>query len=161
MSTNELRFEQFLSDIQPDFEEAVRAIHDRLAAGGCAVSLQAAKSGLVVSFTHPATKKVVANFVARKKGPMLRLYADGLAGYADTVAALPERMLDQIAGQAVCRRLLDPAKCNARCPMGYVLTIRGEEHKKCRYNCFLLPINTANAPALLTLVEKELAARAV
>lgn len=161
MEKKVLRLENFLSDISPDFEPMIREINDRLVQSGCEVKLQEAKSGHVVSFADPATKKVVANFVARKKGPVIRIYGDHYTEYLDLINTLPEKMRKDIEKASVCRRLIDPTKCNARCPMGYELTIGETLHQKCRYSCFMFPVNGENTPAILGLLEREVAERAV
>lgn len=160
MAKDTLTIQNYLCDIQPDFTDLVMSLHDCLVGHGCAVSLKEAKSGHVVSFTHTASKRVVANFVARKTGPQLRLYADNLESYRDLIPTLPPSMLERIAKAPICRRLHDPAKCNSHCLMGYLVTIDGTEHKKCRNGCFLLPITAESTPALLALVEREMVARA-
>lgn len=160
MSKEALTLDDFLADISPEFEAHVRQIDQFLTEKGLQISLQLAKSGHVVSYTDPSSKKVVANFVSRKKGPTIRIYADNVSKYNDVIEALPADMLGQIAKTGACRRLLDPTKCNAHCPMGYVFTIGETEHKKCRYNCFMLLIDAKNTPHLIELLDHELAHRA-
>lgn len=160
MEKKELRFEGFLSDISPDYEKYVRLIHDKLVQAGCLVKLQEAKSGLVVSFVHPATKKTVANFVSRKKGPVIRIYGDFSGSYMELLQTLPEGMIRDIEKSPLCKRLVDPTKCNSRCQMGYELTINGQRHQKCRFNCFMFAVNGENSPAILSLLESEMQGRA-
>ncbi|MDL2234374.1 hypothetical protein LJC63_12475 [Ruminococcaceae bacterium OttesenSCG-928-L11] len=154
-----LVFSNYLSDINPEFEFLVQRIHDKMVEWGCQVKLQESKSGHVVSFVDAKTDKTVANFVSRKKGPTVRIYADNLDQYAAMLPELPKAMVAQLEKASACRRLLDPTKCNARCPMGYVYTLNGTEHKKCRYNCFMFLINEDTAPSILTLLEREMAGR--
>jgi len=160
MDKKELTFSNFLSDIHPDFTPYVTAIHDKLISSGCALSLKEAKSGYVASFTHKS-KKVVANFVTRKSGPQIRIYGDNYGGYTDVIHALPDNMTKAIKKSSDCKRLIDPEKCNSRCPLGYILDIGGETLKKCRYGAFMFAINEENLPHILAMLEKEIEARAV
>lgn len=160
MAKSELKFEGFLSDIHPDFEDSAKLIHDRLVERGCQVKVQEAKSGRVVSFTDPGAQKAIANLVVRKSGPVARIYGDHAGGYMDVIGSLPDKLVKAIEKAPLCKRLIDPEKCNSRCPMGYVLTIGGTEHKKCRYSCFMIPVNSENTPSILSILDRELAARA-
>jgi hypothetical protein len=159
MSKNELQFDNYLSDINPEFETYVMQVYEKLTAHGCAVKLQEAKSGYVVSFLDPETKKTVANFISRKKGPIIRIYGDNAGKYMDVIASLPDNMLKDIEKAPVCRRLIDPAKCNSRCVMGNILTINGVEHKKCRINCFMFVMDAQNIPSILALLDSEISQR--
>jgi len=160
MAKEELTFDLFLSDIPMDSAPAVTQIHKALTDNGCQVKLQAAKSGHVVSYTDPKTKKTVANFVARKKGPMLRLYGDNFQQYFDVIEALPDSMKGVIEKASSCKRLLDPTKCNSRCTMGFEFTLNGTLHKKCRYNCFMFLVDGDSKDYIEKLVTREMQCRA-
>lgn len=161
MEKKELKFESYLSDISPEHEGLVLGLHDMMTGRGCQVKLQEAKMGHVVSFTDPKTKKTVANFVSRKKGPMVRIYGDNSDKYPELIGELPAGMVADVEKSSVCRRLLDPTKCNSRCQMGYVLTLGGTEHKKCRNSCFMFFINKENTPWVQKLLDRELSERAL
>lgn len=160
MDQKEMRFEDFLNDISPEYIDYVSEIHDLLLQHSCIIKMQLAKSGHVVSYSDPKTKKVVANFVSRKKGPVIRIYGDHSSKYMELLEALPEGMIKSIEKSSACRRLIDPVKCNSRCPMGYTLTVKGIRHQKCRYNCFMFEINTQNSASIMSLLVKELRERA-
>lgn len=157
MEKAELGFESFISDISPEYELLVKKIYDKLVEEGCGVKLQEAKSGHVVSFT--VSGKTLANFVSRKKGPVVRIYGDNCGEYVQILASLPEAMQKTIDKAPVCRRLLDPEKCNARCPMGYCFVLNGQDYKKCRYNCFMFPITEENVSGILDLLDHEVELR--
>lgn len=155
----ELRFEGFLSDIDPKYTDIVGHLHDFLIGKGCGIKIQLAKSGHVVSFSDAKTKRVVANFVSRKNGPIARIYGDNSNKYIDFLEALPEEMIKAIGKSPSCKRLIDPEKCNSRCPMGYDLTIKGTRYQKCRYGCFMFDINAVSAPYIKDFFDKEIAER--
>ena len=158
MQQPELRYEDFLFDVHPAHQGMVNELNDELMKRGCVRKIEMAKSGYLVSYSDG--KRALLNYVFRKSGLVMRIYADHLAEYSELLPALPEAMRKKIAKAPACRRLLDPAKCNQRCPLGYTFELDGELHKKCRYNCFLLPVDDVSAPHLRELVGRELAARA-
>lgn len=152
-------FENFLFDVSPMQLPFVEAMHTYLLANGCTVKVELAKSGYVISYVHAASKRTLANYVFRKKGLLIRIYGENVAGYEPYLAELPETMRKAIIKAPVCRRLLDETKCNKRCPMGNVFTLDGTLHKKCRYTTFMFLIEEESNPFIRSLVEKELAAR--
>ena len=159
MADQKATYEEFLFDVPPTQRPFVDAMNEYLLAAGCTVDVKLSKTGYVVSYVYEPTKRVMLNYVFRKKGMFMRLYADHLDAYAQMLETLPAEMQKHLGKTSPCRRLLDPTKCNARCPMGYVFTLNGEEQKKCRYNCFLFLIDDESAPFLREMVEAELKAR--
>lgn len=154
-------FENFLNDVNPVNRPFVEGLHAWLLENGCTVKLELAKSGYVVSYAHAATKRVLANYVFRKQGVVIRIYADNVDKYEAFLQTMPEAMQKKAIKAPVCRRMLDPTKCNARCPMGYVFTLGGELQKKCRYNSFMFLLDAESNPFIQTFVENELRARSV
>jgi len=151
--------DQFLTDVHPDNLPFVMEVHENLTQRGYQTKVVLAKSGYVLSYLHPKTKKTLLNYVFRKGGMLLRLYGDHFQGYLDTVQNLPEPLLTQIGKHPNCKRLLDPTACSSRCPMGYAFAVGDTMYRKCRYGCFLLPVNEETVPQLRTLVKKEAQAR--
>ncbi|MCL1796271.1 MAG: hypothetical protein FWG37_05220 [Clostridia bacterium] len=158
MGNVELSFENFLLDVPPTQRPFVDPIH-ALLVNQCTVKLQMAKSGYVVSYVCGKNKRVVANFIFRKQGLLLRIYGDHCDQYQPLIDGLPDAMKAEIEKTAVCRRLLDPTRCNARCPMGNRFTLRGTEHKKCRYTSFVFLVDGDTTPHLLAFLGKELETR--
>lgn len=152
-------YDTFLLDVPPMQMPYVQQINALLLQNGCTVRVEPAKSGYVVSYDHAGSKRVLANFIFRKKGVMIRIYADHVVGYQEILAEMPPALRAAVSKAPICRRLHDPAKCNARCPMGNVFTLDGVEHKKCRYNNFIILVDEAGYPAIQALIEKEAAAR--
>lgn len=159
MAKDAFSFDDFLLEVRPENLPFVTSTHKYLLANGCTVKIESAKSGYVVSYNFASTKKVVANYVFRKKGMLVRLYADNIGGYSSFLDTLPSNMKADIEKSSACKRLLDPTKCNSKCSMGFVFNMDGTEHKKCRYNLMFL-LSAENNPFIRQLLEKELAARA-
>jgi len=159
MSKEKIPFGDFLMDVDPAYLEFVMQLHEYLMENDCEVLIKPAKAGFVVSYSHNKTKKVVANYVFRKKGLIMRIYGDHVEKYMDAINTMPEEMTKAVEKAPVCKRLLDPAKCNSRCPMGYVFTLKDTEYKKCRYSSFMFLMNEENYPYIKTLLEHELKER--
>jgi hypothetical protein len=129
-----------------------------LAAAGCKCVIKSAKSGFVVSYILPDTKRTLANFVQRKTGVKLRIYAEHVGEYQSFLDTLPEKMKKEIQKASVCKRLLNPDDCNPKCIMGYSFSLDGEAYQKCRYMAFMPTISDENNPHIKGFLEHELAA---
>lgn len=154
-----LTYETFLLDVSPLQRPFVDQIHALFTKGGCGVEVAQAKSSYVVSYQYELKRHVVANFIFRKSGVVIRVYGDHVGEYQALLADFPEAVKAKIVKAGPCRRMLDPTKCNSRCPMGNVFTLDGVEHKKCRYNNFLIPVTEENTPHILRLLQAEMNAR--
>ena len=148
-------FENFLADVSPEYRGFAENIHDALLGEGYKCRIESKANGFLVSYSYPKTKRSILNFLFRKKGLHVRLYADHLDAYAGLLERLPEAMEKAIMKAPVCKRLVNPGDCNSRCPMGYDFTIKGSRYQKCRYNCFLLAVTPESAPVLAEFIEEE------
>lgn len=149
------RFEDFLQDVRPAYQAFAAGIHEQLTQQGCKVKIESKASGFLVSYAHPKTKRSLLNFVFRKKGLVVRLYPGDLNRCAALLDRLPESMEKEIAKAPDCKRMIDPADCNSRCPMGYAVCVRGKEYKKCRYSCFLFTVTDESAPFIRDFIALE------
>lgn len=159
MDKKELHYEDFLEEVNPIYREFVDQTNDFLLQNGCKLKIELAKSGYLVSYSHTKTKRVIVNFVFRKNGLVIRIYGDYANKYVDFMETLPDVMIKTIDKSPVCKRLLDPAKCNSRCTMGYDFSIKGNHYQKCRYNCFMFEINDENIPYIKIFLENEIKER--
>jgi len=153
-----ITFENFLNDVPPELHEFVSQIHALLTGKGCGVKIEAAKSGFVLSYSDPK-KRVLSNYVFRKSGLVIRIYADAVNAYPDFLETLPDGMKKAIEKAPVCRRLIDFTKCNSRCRMGYDFVLGGARYQKCQYSCFMFPVNLESEPFIRAFLENELGAR--
>lgn len=160
MDNNELQYENFLNDVNPVYRDFVNQTHDFFLQNGCKVKIELAKNGYVISYSHTKTKKVIANFVFRKNGLVIRIYGDNFDKYIGFFDELPAAMIKSIGKSPVCKRLLDPTKCNSRCPKGYDFTVKDSHFQKCRYSCFMFEINEESIPFIKTFIENEVKERA-
>lgn len=156
---NEIPFDDFLNEVDPRYQEFVRELHEHLLGSGCKMKIELKSSGHLVSYTHTPSKKVILNFVFRKKGLITRIYGDNVSRYLTLMESLPSGMIQSIAKSPVCKRLLNPDDCNPRCSMGYDFEIHGERYQKCRYNCFMLDVNEENNSWIRSMIEHEIKER--
>ena len=153
-----MSFEDFIISVAPQYQGFARSINDYMLQNGCALKITTAKNGYVVSYQHTARKRVVMNFVFRKKGLVARIYGDHVGDYPDFLEALPDSMRNSISEAPSCKRFNDPPKCNSKC-VGYVFSLGNAQYQKCRYSCFMFDVSDESIPFITAHIEKELAAR--
>ncbi len=159
MSDINLQYENFLNEVNPAYREFVDQTNDFLSQNGCKIKIEIAKNGYVVSYNDTKRGKVVANFVFRKSGLIIRIYGDHVNKYASFLETLPNGMIKAIEKAPICKRLADPAKCNSRCQMGYIFTLNNVDYQKCRFNCFMFLVSGENNPFIKTFLENEMSLR--
>ena len=86
---------------------------------------------------------------------MARIYPNHMADYMEVFDDIPERVAKAIQDAPVCRRMLDPAACNSRCPMGYDFVLKGQRLQKCRSSAFLFLLSEENRAFVKTLLLNE------
>ena len=97
----------------------------------------------------------MANYVFRKKGLMIRIYAGHIAQYMNVLDNLPDEMVHAIQKASICKRLVDPDTCNQRCSMGYEFILKGERLQRCRNNAFMFFINEESKPFIKNILLNE------
>jgi len=153
-------FSDFLAMAGAEHEEFIKELDAYLQQSGCVVEIKEAASGYVVSYIHKPSKRTVANYVFRKKGPMLRVYADNVLSYMDIFVRWPKSMTDTLKKSGICKRLVDPNACNARCLKGFDFILDGERRQPCRYGPnFTFLLDEESKPHLLEIMRREMEAR--
>jgi len=158
MPESELSFDSFLEDVDPQYREFVSQTHEFMLKSNSTLKLTLAKNGYVVSYTYGKKKRVVMNFVFRKSGLVARIYGDYAGQYNEFLDKLPNDMKKSIEKAPACKRFEDPPRCSPKC-VGYVFTLNGTQYQKCRYNCFMFPVNDESIPHINAFLTSELSAR--
>lgn len=153
------QFEDFLSEVNPEYKGFAVQIHESLLQDGYKVKVESKTAGFFVSYSHPKTKRSMLNFLFRKKGLLVRIYADNYSKYTDFLNSLPEKMESEIGKASVCKRLVNPEDCNPKCVMGYDFNIKNNRYQKCRYSCFQFVVYDESIPFIEAFVENERALR--
>jgi len=160
MEKKQYQFEDFLLDVHPAYQPFVTQTHQTLLQAGYQIKIDMAKSGFLVSYFDKKTKRSLANFVFRKSGLVVRIYGEHVNNYLDVLETLPESMTKAIDKAPVCKRFLNPAACNSRCPMGYDFVLKGKQQQKCRYSGFMFPVNEESVPFIQAFLAREAKERA-
>ena len=155
-------FSDFLKAAGSEHEAFINQLHAYLQDNECVWKIKEAANGHVVSYVHKPTKRTVANFLFRKKMPMLRIYADNVLVYSNIMAQLPDTMKNAIRQGGNCSRLADPTACNSRCLKGFDFILDGERQQKCRCHMgFTFLLDDETKPYLLEIMEREMQARSI
>ena len=67
--------------------------------------IKSAKSGFVTYYTSPATGKALLNYVFRKTGVKMRIYAQSIGEHSDVLSDLPENMKADIKKAGDCKNM--------------------------------------------------------
>lgn len=159
MSDMKEAFGQFIESVGEENREFVLKLNDYLLENNCKCDIKTSKSGYVVSYILCETKRTLVNFVFRKSGVKIRIYADHVAEYQEFLDELPDKMKKEIKKASVCKRLLNPDDCNPKCAMGYSFVLEGLPYQKCRYMAFMPTLNEQNNPYIKGFLERELSIR--
>ncbi|MCL2579859.1 MAG: hypothetical protein FWE32_07470 [Oscillospiraceae bacterium] len=157
MAAEKLSYDDFIQTLNADNLAFVEELHGFLLNNGHKPTFESKKSGLLGSYKHTKTKKVVMNFLFRKRGLIVRIYGENISGYHDLLQTLPAEMVDEITGAGICKQLVSGG-CSTRCS-GYDFTIGGEHFQKCRYSCFEFLVTGESKPFIKAFVENETKAR--
>lgn len=156
MENKKLGFEDFIATVDSSYREFVNDLHHDFIEHGCKIEVKAAKSGYLVSYS--LNKKTIANYVFRKKGLIVRIYANHINQYMGYLDTLPDGMIKTIHDAPICKRLVNPEDCNPKCAKGYDFLLRGEQLQKCRSNAFMFLLSEENNPFIKTFIVNELEA---
>ena len=151
-------FEDFLINVDPQYQGFARQTHEQLLQNECKLKMTLAKNGYVVSYQYGKKKRVVMNFVFRKSGLVARIYGDHAGQYLDFLETLPVSMIKKIEKAPGCKRFENPPRCYEKCG-GYVFTIKKTQYMKCRYNCFMFEVDDESIPFIQEFLEKEMEIR--
>ncbi|MCL2020315.1 MAG: hypothetical protein FWG70_11270 [Oscillospiraceae bacterium] len=159
MSKAIIPFETFTETAGVEHTDFINSLHEHLVNANCKAEIKEAASGYVVSYIHIPTKRTVINYVFRKKGLMLRIYADNVPHYMEILETFPNTMKDLIKKSGSCKRLRSPDDCNARCLMGFDFILDGERQQKCRNGAFMFFLDDETKPYVNILVLREMQLR--
>ena len=148
-------FMLFLNDIPAESQGFVLELDKYLTSKGSKRTIKAAKSGFVTSYTSPVTGKALLNYVFRKTGVKMRIYAQSIGEHSDILYDLPENMKADIRKSGDCKKL-NGLNCSPTCSGGYEFTMDGVELKKCKNMAFFHSLTEENYDAIKKLICSEL-----
>lgn len=151
------KFVMFLNDIPASLQGFVLELDAFLISKGCKREIKVAKSGFVSSYIDLSTKKTLLNYVFRKTGVKMRIYAAKVANYDSILDDFPTKMKKEIIKAGDCKKLTG-ATCSPTCPAGYTFVMDGTENKKCRSTAFFHDLNEESSKYIWNLIESEVSA---
>lgn len=150
---NEL-FQEFLAAVPGTMQSFVSDLDEYLTEKGCKCEIKSAKSGFVTSYTRPGSNLKLFNYVFRKTGIKVRIYAANVKQYESFLDSLPEKMKKDIKKATDCKKL-NGQPCTPNCKGGYTFSMDGEEYKKCRNMAFMPTLNGENSAYIRQMIEQE------
>ena len=151
-------FEDFLMSVDDEQRDFVLAVNEKLMQEGCKVKISSSKTSIfTVKYTQG--RKGILNFVLRKKGLTVSIYARNFEKYPDVLNGLHNSVITQIANAPPCKNLVGPKKCSWADCVGYSIPIGEDIHQKCSYQCFHFNIDAESTPSLMELLNSELKER--
>lgn len=148
-------FMLFLNDIPAENQGFVLELDKYLTSKGSKRTIKTAKSGFVTSYASPVTGKALLNYVFRKTGVKMRIYAQSIGEHSDILSDLPENMREDIKKSGECKKL-NGLKCSPTCTGGYTFVMDDVEYKKCKNMAFFHYLTEENYDAIKKLIRSEL-----
>ena len=148
-------FIHFLQDIPSEYQNFVLELDEYLIAKGSKRTIKAAKSGFVTSYSSPASGKALLNYVFRKSGVKMRIYAEHIGEHPEVLNCLPDKMKSDIKKAGDCKKLTG-FTCTPTCTGGYTFVMDGEEYRKCKNMAFFHSLTAGNMEHILKLIKAEI-----
>ena len=139
-------FMLFLNDIPAESQEFVLELDKYLTEKGSKRTIKSAKSGFVTS---------LLNYVFRRNGVKIRVYAGNVGEYAEILSDFPDNMKKDIMKAGDCKKL-NGLNCSPTCTGGYSFPMDGVVYKKCKNMAFFHFLEERNFAAVRKLVESEI-----
>ncbi len=149
------KFTLFLNEVPANLQEFVLELDNYLLGKGCKRKIEPAKNGFVTTYILPDSGKSLLNYVFRKTGVKMRIYAKGIGAYDAILSDFPDKMKKGIIKAGDCKKLVG-GTCSPTCPGGYTFTMDKVEYKKCRSMAFLHKLDEDSAKYILKLIKSEL-----
>jgi len=152
-------FSAFVEAAGVEHTDFINSFHEYMTEQDCKAEIKEAANGYVVSYVHKPSKRTVANYVFRKEGLIMRMYADNVASYMEILEKWPDSMKEKVQKAGTCKRTLNPEECNARCIGSFDFILDGERRQPCRYNGLMFVLNDETKPYVRGMMEREIEAR--
>lgn len=96
------------------------------------------------------------NYVFRKSGMLVRIYARHIHMYQNILDTLPEKMKKDVIKAGDCKRLNGISECSPTCTAGYDFNMDGINYKKCKNSAFFWLVQDGSMEYIQSIVEHEL-----
>ena len=142
-------------DIPAEYQSFVLELDEYLIAKGSKRTIKAAKSGFVTSYSSPTSGRALLNYVFRKSGVKMRIYAEHIGEHSEVLNCLPDKMKADIKKAGDCKKLTG-LTCTPTCTAGYTFVMDGEEYRKCKNMAFFHSLTAGNIEHILKLIKAEI-----
>lgn len=151
-------YEDFLQTVELGNKSFVEKLHEKFIQNHCKLEVKEAKQGYVVTYSYMREKKRIAlmNYVFRKSGMMVRIYARHISKYESVLDALPESMKNDVKKGLDCKRLNGTSECSPTCTAGYDFIMDGVNYKKCKNSAFFWNVCPETMEYIERVVVNEL-----
>lgn len=151
-------YDDFLTSVSEADIAFVKEMHEVFMNNDCKIEVKEAKSGFAVTYFYMLNKKKIAlmNYVFRKQGMLIRIYARHIAIYEKILDDLPEGMKKEVIKAGDCKRLNGTSKCSPTCTAGYDFHMDGVNYKKCKNSAFFWRVCDENNLFIKELIKNEL-----
>lgn len=152
-------YEDFLQTVAEYNVDFVNTMHSFFMDNHCKVEVKEAKQGYVVSYNYMKDKKKIAlmNYVFRKSGMMVRIYARHISMFQNILDSFPKAMKKDMLKAGDCKRLNGISECSPTCTAGYDYMLDGANYKKCKNSAFFWIVNKDSQEYIEQLIRKEVA----
>lgn len=148
-------FMHFLQDIPAEYQSIVMELDEYLISKGSKRTIKTAKSGFVTSYSSPTSGRALLNYVFRKGGVKMRIYAEHIGEHPEVLNCLPDNMKSDIKKAGDCKKLTG-FTCTPTCTAGYTFVMDSQEYRKCRNMAFFRSLTAGNMEHILKLIKAEI-----
>lgn len=148
------KFTLFLNEVPTNLRGFVLDLDNYLLEKECKRKIEPAKNGFLTTYIIPNSGKSLLNYVFRKSGVKMRIYAAGVSTYDAILNDFPDTMKKEIIKAGDCKKLVG-GTCSPFCPAGYTFKMDGVEYKKCRSMAFMHKLDEGSAEHILKLIKSE------
>lgn len=148
-------FQLFLNDIPVESQGFVLELDQLLTAKGSKRTIKSAKSGFVTSYSSPTSGRALLNYVFRKSGVKMRIYAEHIGEHPEILSDFPAHLKAEIIKAGDCKKLTG-GSCSPTCTAGYSFVMDGVEYKKCKNTAFFHSLTEENFEYILRLIKVEI-----
>lgn len=141
--------------IPAEYHSFVLELDEYLTAMGSKRTIKAAKSGFVTSYSSPISGRALLNYVFRKNGVKMRIYAEHIGEHSEVLDGLPDNMKADIRKAGDCKKLTG-LTCTPTCTAGYTFVMDGQEYRKCKNMAFFHSLTAGNLEHILKLIKAEI-----
>ncbi|MGN0280194.1 MAG: hypothetical protein ACI4C4_12660 [Lachnospiraceae bacterium] len=153
-----ITFDDFIKTVETDNQAFVADMHTLFMDNRCKLEIKEAKQGYVVTYAYVKDKKRIAlmNYVFRKSGMLVRIYARHIGMYQSLLDSLPDGMKKDVIKAGDCKRLTGISECSPTCTAGYDFMMDGVNYKKCKNSAFFWKVEPKSMEYIKKMLENEL-----